>query len=178
MTRRQASGRTATSLPWFLRLRARVPGVGAGAVGMRWVWYGSCFPWLCGCLPFILPFEYQAVNAPPTIVDARPALDDDLSGEITFGADPVSFFIVVSDKNDLDQVSFRWDVSAPGGGGDIIDNSVEIPDSNGQFLTSQVLLLPSDVAGYSGGEIRCTITDSFGENTQARWGLTTEGTIK
>ncbi|MFT4977655.1 MAG: hypothetical protein ACI8S6_003562, partial [Myxococcota bacterium] len=143
--------------------------------------YGLCFMFLCGCFPFLLPFEFQSVNEAPYIDDAIPALSEEepRTGTAIVTSLGLRMFVVIKDKNDLTQLGISWRLQSENGSrGEIINSDVRITDGTNQSITSQLSLDLADLQPYDGGLLRIVIEDSYGETATASWTLDVEEPIK
>lgn len=128
-----------------------------------------------GCLPFLLPFEFQSVNTPPYIDESVPALGADGTGEALVTSLGLTMFAVVRDDEDLSQIDISWRVqNANGSRGQVIDSAIQIPNGNGTSITSQLSLDMGTLVPYDGGTLRLVIEDAAGETATGTWLLTVQ----
>ena len=135
----------------------------------QFIWYGFCLLWMSGCLPFILPFEFQDVNVPPTIAFAAP--DD--SQPLSVNALGLQMFVVVEDPNDLSQVEFFWWVeSANGSLNTPLESAIPVPNGDNTEMLSKITISQEQLVPYDGGQVGLRVRDSYGEEVSIRWNLT------
>ena len=133
---------------------------------IQWTWYGACMTGLCGCLPFILPFDYQDVNEPPVINFSAPENERPL-GVTSLG---LEMFVAVTDRNDLEKLDFFWWVESENSSLNTpLDNAMLIPNSSNTELVTKISLTHDFLLPYSGGSIGLRVRDSFGTEAVIRW---------
>ena len=129
---------------------------------LRAIFVWHCFCCLNGCF-YLGSIDEIVSNQPPKIVNADP----DLEGDMILNVDENIAWVMVSDENDLEALTFRWWVSGQG----FIGNA-ETSGSN-TLLTSKVTLALEPT--WDGRRLYFSVTDSYNATQQLSWNIVYEG---
>ncbi len=110
-----------------------------------------------GCFYF-LPLIPVEANVPPSLVRASPLRD----GTVVITDRGAVVYIVVSDPDNAEEVSFRWEMSGEG----ILSGAQTIPDG-ATHRVSQLRLDP--VARYDGATLSVSASDNSGSAVEVSW---------
>lgn len=152
------------------------PPTGSRASRLAWGhlarWHAACFLLFSpGCI-YLGPITLLVdENVPPEIFAAYtdaacqeqyPELHEALCVYPSATGEGTKVFVIALDEND-DALEFAWVGSMSGLFGDAV------PSSNGEFQSSEVELLPSDV--IDGEELTCTVSDGESQRATRTWTL-------